>query len=67
MVAELDEAMTSTHDLWVHQESAIIGADSHDIWGFTPEFLLSNGIVRDDCLADARIGIKTESTSNTGP
>lgn len=34
--------------LWVHQESVIIGADSHDIWSLTPEFLLSNGIVPED-------------------
>ena len=44
MVQEIDSA----HSLWVHQESAVIGAESHDIWSFTPEFLLSNEIVPKD-------------------
>ena len=40
----IDE-MNRTKDLWVHQESAIIVAESHDVWSFTPEFLLVNEIV----------------------
>ena len=37
--------MVSTPDLWVHEERAIISAESHDIWSFTPDFLVSNEIV----------------------
>ena len=37
-----------TKVLWVHQESAVITADSYDVWSFTPEFLLSNEIVPGD-------------------
>ena len=37
-------------DLWVHQESAIIIADSHDVWSFTPEFLSTSEIVPDDWI-----------------
>ena len=44
MVQEIDGA----HGLWVHQESVIIAAESHDIWSFTPEFLMSNGFVPSD-------------------
>ena len=39
--------MSVSQSLWVHQGSAVIIAESHDIWGFTPEFLLSNDIVPD--------------------
>ena len=38
----------SAHGLWVHQESAVILANSHDIWSFTPEFLLTKGVVPGD-------------------
>ena len=34
-------------DLWIHQESIIISADSHDLWGFTPESLFDGKIVHD--------------------
>ncbi len=34
--------------LWVHQASAVIAAESHDIWEFTPEFLMSNGLALPD-------------------
>ena len=34
--------------LWVHQASSVIAADSHDIWEFTPEFLMTNGLALPD-------------------
>ena len=42
--------------LWVHQASAVIAADSHDIWEFTPEFLMSNGLALPDweCIRATR-------------
>ena len=42
---EVVEATSVSRDLWVHGESAIISADSHDIWNFTPDFLAGNEIV----------------------
>ena len=44
----MDDEIISTPDLWVHEERAIISAESHDIWSFTPEFLVSNEIVPTD-------------------
>ena len=46
----MDGAMNRIPSLWVHQESTIIRADSHDVWSFTPEFLLVNEIVPDNWL-----------------
>ena len=37
--------MAEETELWIHQESAVISAQSHDIWSFSPEFLLSTEIV----------------------
>lgn len=37
----------SDNELWIHQESAVISADTHDIWRFTPEFLLASQVVPD--------------------
>ena len=42
------EATSVSRDLWVHGESAIISADSHDIWSFTPDFLAGAEIVPGD-------------------
>ena len=44
----MDEEKISTLDLWIHEERAIISAESHDIWSFTPDFLVSNEIVQTD-------------------
>ncbi len=46
----MDGEMNSAPDLWVHRESAVIRAESHDIWSFTPEFLLANQIVPDEWM-----------------
>ena len=54
--------MNRASGLWVHQESAIILADSHDVWSFTPEFLLANEIVPESwrCLRARRTGNSME-------
>ena len=44
----MDVELNKPSGLLVHQESAIIVAESHDVWSFTPEFLLANEIVSDD-------------------
>ena len=46
----MGEEITGTSGLWVHQESAVIFAESHDIWGFTPEFLFSTEVVPDEWI-----------------
>lgn len=38
----------SEDGLWVHQASAVIAAETHDILELTPEFLMSNGLARSD-------------------
>lgn len=35
-------------DLWIHRESVVLLANDHDVWNFTPEFLLSREIVPQD-------------------
>ena len=52
----MQEQSENIPGLWLHQESAIISAESHDIWSFTPEFLLSNEIVSEewDCTRATR-------------
>ena len=42
------EAAFVPQDIWVHGESAIISADSHDIWSFTPNFLADAEVVPSD-------------------
>ena len=37
--------MVTNNELWIHQESTVISANSHDIWRFTPEFLITSDIV----------------------
>ena len=37
--------MVNENELWIHQESAVISAEFHDVWRFTPEFLLEEEIV----------------------
>ena len=39
--------MVTDNELWIHQESAVISANSHDIWRFTPEFLMTSEVVPD--------------------
>lgn len=46
----MTEELNESSGLWVHQESAIILAASHDVWSFTPEFLYSTEIVPDDWI-----------------
>ncbi len=41
----VEEAHDPAPAIWVHQESAVVDADTHDVWSFTPEFLLVDGIV----------------------
>ena len=53
--------------LWLHQESAIIGAESHDIWSFTPEFLLSNEIVPRDWMCTLATRGANDVTIQYGP
>jgi len=38
---------TSDDGLWIHQESAVISAEFHDVWRFSPEFLLEEEIVHE--------------------
>lgn len=63
MIQETDGA----HGLWVHQESTIIGAESHDIWSFTPEFLLSNDIVPKDWVCTLATRSENGVTIQYGP
>ena len=49
-VRDVTEEANGSSGLWVRQESAIIIADSHDVWSFTPEFLYANEIVPDDWI-----------------
>ena len=37
--------MVNKNELWIHQESAVISAEFHDVWRLTPEFLLEEEIV----------------------
>ena len=37
--------MVNENELWIHQESAVISAEFHDVWRFTPELLLEEEIV----------------------
>ena len=49
--------MTTSDDrLWIHQESAIITAEFHDVWGLTPEFLSDGSVVPNSwtCVRSSR-------------
>ena len=52
----VEGAHSLTPDLWIHQESVVLIANTHDVWSFTPEFLLVEGIVPDtwQCLSASR-------------
>ena len=39
--------MVNENELWIHQESALITAEFHEVWRFTPEFLREEEIVSD--------------------
>jgi hypothetical protein len=56
-----------TQVLWVHQESAVIAADSYDVWSFTPEFLLSNEIVPGDWTCTQATRDMDEAVIQYGP
>ena len=64
----MDEEVTNPAKIWVHSESVVISAESHDLWSFTPEFLMSKGIVEADwvCTRATRnqttVEIQYEST-----
>ena len=36
------EERAKEFDIWIHQESTVISAQSHDTWSLTPEFLASD-------------------------
>ena len=59
--------MTSDSELWIHQESAIISADSHDVWRFTPEFLIASEIVSDTWICRKATQLPDEVTIQIGP
>ena len=52
----MQEQADNTSGIWLHQESAIISAEFHDIWSFTPEFLLSSELASEewDCTRATR-------------
>ena len=52
------EELNGSSGLWVHRESAIILAESHDVWSFTPEFLLVNELVPDNWVC--RRAVRTQ-------
>ena len=59
--------MVSDHGLWIHQESAVISAESHDIWRFTPEFLVESEIVPDSWICRTATQSSDEVTILIGP
>ena len=54
-------------ELWIHQESSIISADSHDVWRFTPEFLIASEIVPDSWICRQATQSSDEVTVQIGP
>ena len=56
------EESTDEYVLWVHQEGAVISARTHDIGTFTPEFLVTEGIVPDHWIC--RRAARTQNNVN---
>lgn len=63
----VEGAHSLTPDLWLHQESAVLTADTHDIWSFTPEFLLMEGIVPESWLCSRASRAPDEAVIDYGP
>ena len=59
--------MSDEHELWIHQESVVISAESHDIWRFTPEFLVVSEIVGEDWICRRSTQSTDEVTIEFGP
>ena len=55
------EESTKEYDIWIHQESTVISAQSHDTRSFTPEFLASDVAPEDwKCRTATRTGDTVE-------
>ena len=63
----VEGAHNLTSDLWLHQESAILTADTHDVLSFTPEFLLVEGIVPESWLCSRASRAPDEAVIDYGP
>lgn len=61
------EELSRSSGLWVHGESAIILAESHDVWSFTPEFLLVNEIVPDNWVCRRAVRTQDAMEIEYGP
>ena len=59
--------MAEENELWIHQESAVISAESHDIWRFTPDFLVSSETVPDNWICTRSTQSSEEVTIQIGP
>lgn len=59
--------MAEENELWIHQEGVLISADSHDIWRFTPDFLVSSEIVPEDWVCGRSVQSTEEVTIQFGP
>ena len=59
--------MVRDNDLWIHQENAVISADSHDIWRFTPEFLVASKVVPDSWICRHATQSSDVATIQIGP
>ena len=57
----------SGSELWIQQESSIISADSHDVWRFTPEFLIASEIVPDTWICRQATQSSDEVAIQIGP
>ena len=63
----MDEEVTNPTNIWVHEECAVISAESHDLWSFTPEFLMSKGIVEADWVCRRATRNQTTVEIQYGP
>ena len=59
--------MVTDNELWIHQESAVISADTHDIWRFTPEFLTASEVVPNSWICSHAAQSSDEATIQIGP
>ncbi len=59
--------MASDNELWIHQESAVISAESHDVWRLTPDFLVASEIVPEVWLCRQATQSPDEVTIQFGP
>ena len=63
----MDRELKRYSGLWVHQESAVILAASHDVWSFTPEFLLANKIVLGNWICQRAVRTENAMEIQYGP